>query len=88
MEHREINENKYIEVVRALDPQLYLIKVALQETGVNPDILPRIIRSLGNLNIGTGYGVIEIIVRSKTVTQIRSGESDILNMSIDSQEKG
>lgn len=78
------NEEQLAQILKTLDPNLYMIKVALQETQVNPEIIPRIIRSLGNLNVGTGYGVIEIIVRSRTVTQIKSGESDILNMSIDS----
>jgi hypothetical protein len=81
------NDEQYLKVIKTLDPQLYMIKIALDETGVNPDILPRIIRVLGNLNLGTGYGVIEIMVRSKTVTQIKSGESDILNMSIDSEQQ-
>lgn len=85
MENREVNDQLFLDMLKRVDPQLYMIKMALDETGVNADILPRIIRSLGNLNIGTGYGVIEILVRSRTVTQIKANESDVLNMSIDKQ---
>jgi hypothetical protein len=91
MEDREIvkqNEQQYLELVRVLDPELYMIKMALQDTGVNALIIPRIIRSLGNLNIGTGYGVVEILVKSKVVTQIKNNESDVVNMTIDKNKEG
>ena len=91
MEDREIvkqNEQQYLELVRVLDPELYMIKMAVQDTGVNALIIPRIIRSLGNLNIGTGYGVVEILVKSKVVTQIKNNESDVVNMTIDKNKEG
>lgn len=75
----ESNLTSYYEVVRKLDPELFLIKVALQETGVNPLIVPRIIRALGNLAVGSGYGNIEILMKSHMITQIKSGESDIIS---------
>lgn len=81
------NEDRYLEILRTLDPQLYLIKMALEETQINPDILPRIIRVLGNLNIGTGYGEVTILMKSRVVTQIKGNESDILNMPIDTQTR-
>lgn len=83
MEDRKVNEQQYLEMLRTLDPEMYIIKMALHETGVNAMIIPRIIRSLGNLNIGTGYGVVEILVKSKVVTQIKNNESDIVDMAID-----
>ena len=79
------NEEKYLQVLKTLDPELYLIKTALEQTGVNPMILPRVIRVLGNLNIGSGYGEIIILIKSRIVTQIKGNESDILNMPIDSK---
>ena len=69
------NEEKYIEILRTLDPQLYLIRQSLEETGVNPDIIPRIIRGLGNLDIGTGYGEVNILMKGRIVTQIKSSRS-------------
>jgi hypothetical protein len=74
------NEAKFIELLKTLDPELYFIKLALQETGVNPEIVRRIIRALGNMEIGTGYGVIEVLMKARTVTQIKTGESDIVNL--------
>jgi hypothetical protein len=85
MEDRKVNEEHYLQIIQVLDPDLYLIKMALEETGVNASILPRIIRVLGNMNIGTGFGEITILMRERTVTQIKANESDILNMKVDNQ---
>lgn len=76
------NDDKYLEVLRTLDPELYLIKMALEETGVNAQIIPRVIRVLGNLEIGTGFGEVVILMKSGVVTQIKANESDVLNMEV------
>ena len=86
MADRKINEKHYLKILQVLDPDLYLIKMALEETGVNASILPRIIRVLGNMNIGTGYGEISILMRERVVTQIKANESDILNLKVDKRQ--
>lgn len=75
----EQNRQQFLEVLRKFDPELYLIKVALEETGLNPGIIPRIIRSIGNLAFGTGYGRIQIFMQARTVSQVKSEESDEIN---------
>ena len=75
----QVNLDKYWEVVRTLDPDLYMIKVALEETGVNSQILPKIIRALANLATGTGYGRIQIFMTNGVVTAIKPEESDEVN---------
>ena len=72
------NFDNYLEVVRKLDPELWLIKVALSETNVNPMILPKIIRSLNNLILGTGFGRIQIFIQNGVLTQIKGEESVIV----------
>jgi hypothetical protein len=80
------NDEKYIQILETLDPSLFRIKMALQETGVNPDLIPRIVRVLGNLDIGTGYGEITILMKQRIITQIKSNESDVLNMPVDNKQ--
>ena len=75
-----VNITNYLEVVRKLDPELYLIKIALHESGLDPMIMPAIIRSIGNLALGTGYGKIQIFMQSKIVTQIKGEESVEINL--------
>lgn len=72
----KVNLEKYWDLVRKLDPEFYLLKIALAETNVNPMILPRIIRSISNLCLGTKYGKITIFVQAGRVTVIEGSESD------------
>ena len=88
MEHRQIEENnqeQFLNMLAQIDPELYLIKIALLQTQVNPVIIPRIIRVLGNMNIGTGYGEITILMKERIITQVKANESDVLNMPVDKQ---
>ena len=75
----QANLDNYWEIVRKLEPEFYLIRVALKETGVNPMIIPKVIRALGNLAVGTGYGKIQVFMQRTVVTQIKGEESDELN---------
>ena len=77
---QQANLEQYWDVVRQLDPELYLIKIALQETGVNPMIIPRVIRSLANLCFSGGYGKVQLFVERGIVTQCKGEDSDLLNM--------
>ena len=42
----QVNEQNLELVIKTLDPQLYMIKIALDETGIDPMIIPHIIRTL------------------------------------------
>lgn len=75
----QINLTNYLEMLRKFDPELYVIRIALNETGVNPAILPPIIRSVGNLSLGTGYGKIQIFMQETIITQIKGEESSQIN---------
>ena len=73
------NQEKFIRVLKKLDPDLYIIKIALMETGLDPVIVPVIIRQIGNLVIGTGYGKILINMQAKVITQVTGEESVLVN---------
>ena len=75
----EVNLASYYDVIRKLDPELYLIKIALQESGVNPGILPAIIRTIGNLAVGTGYGKVQIFMQARVITDIKPEENVKVN---------
>ena len=75
----EANLNQLYDVVRRLDPELYLIKIALHETGLNPLIIPKIIRAISGLAVGTGYGKIQVFMESKIVTQVSGEERTQVN---------
>lgn len=71
----QANIDKFYDVIRTLDPELYLIKVALQERPeIDPMLIPQFIRCLGNLVLGSGYGRVITFVQDKKTTQIRLEE--------------
>ena len=75
----QVNLENYAEVVRKLDPELYLIKIALEETGVNPLIIPKIIYTISKLTLGAGYGKIQIFMQARLITQIKGEENIEVN---------
>lgn len=75
----QVNLDQYYNVLRKLDPELYLIKIALHETGLNPMIVPKIIRTIGNLAVGTGYGRVRVHMQARVVTNIVGEERSEIN---------
>lgn len=75
------NKDKLLEVVKTLSPELYMIAIALEETDVNPLVIPQIIRTIGNLTLGTGYGKVQIFMQARVITQIKPEESVEVNQS-------
>lgn len=75
----EANLSKYWDVVRQLEPEFYLLRIALKETDVNPLIIPKLVRAIANLAMGTGYGKVTVYMAKGTVTQIKGEEADEVN---------
>lgn len=81
----EINNGKAAKIFSQLFPELKLpsedvfnILSFLQETKVNAQILPRVIRGVYNLTVGTGKGQVIIHVKGDTVNvQTRETDEDI-----------
>ncbi len=79
----KVNTDQFWQVIQTLDPELYLIKVALDTTNINPRIIPRFIRSLANLATGSGYGKVQVFMEKHNVTAIKGEESDKLNLPVE-----
>lgn len=76
---QKLNQKQYLDLLSRVDPEVYLIKVALIESGVNAYILPSIIRTIGNLALGTGHGKIQIFMQARVITNIKPEESVVVN---------
>lgn len=78
------NNNRHLSgVLNQLFPNLvlpheniYKILQYLDQTSVNPEILPRVIRSVQNILLGTGQGEVLIHVRKDTMT-VEARERDV-----------
>lgn len=82
----ENNEKQFLDMLSRVDPELYIIKMSLMETKLNPRIIPRFIRALSNLAIGTGYGVVRVFMQQRLITQVKGEESDNLNLPVEGGE--
>ena len=75
----QINLEKYWSIVSQLEPDFFTIRTLLEETGVNPQIIPKVIRGISNMALGAGYGRVIVYMRNKTVTSIETAEEDRLD---------
>lgn len=80
------NREKLMSVLTELAPHLYRIQMALDSFHVNAELLPPIIRTIGNLNIGSGYGEVTILIKSRIATQIKGSESNVVGLPVDNNQ--
>jgi len=80
--NKETSENieRYMKLVKELDPKLYAIKIALLETRVNPDVIMKFIRVVANMYYGTGYGKVVVQMNDGVAKVISSEEKDLLDI--------
>lgn len=74
------NIEKYLTLIKTFDPELYDIKIALEETKVNPYMVPRIIRAIANIYYGTGFGKVTIQISNGEVSVISGLEKEPVNL--------
>lgn len=78
----QVNNQNYLELLKKFDPSLYLIKIALNETRVDPGLVIPWIRAISNIAIGTGYGQVLTNIRDGAVVQIEGVESTQMRIKI------
>lgn len=75
----QTNYATFIEMLRVIDPELYLIKISLEETGINASFIPKVIRAIWSITAGSGYGKIQIYMQAKVITNIKPEENVVIN---------
>lgn len=80
------NEEQFAKLISSLFPDMdndvllktFNIVSYLNQTRVNDQILPRVIRGIHNIMIGTGHGQVVVHVQGETVNvSVRETEADI-----------
>jgi signal recognition particle GTPase len=88
MENRSIkpetqeNIEKYMAMVKALDPDLYEIKLALLETNVNSELVLHIIKKLALAFYGSGWGKLIITFEDRKATIVKIEETQNIDMPV------
>lgn len=78
---QETNE-VFDEVLRNQNPELYLIKMKLEEYKVNPRILPSVIKSIAMVSANGGWGEITLQIRENRVFRIRGTNDEVMNLGL------
>ncbi len=69
------NDQKFLDMLEIADPELYQLKVALAIAHLNPQILLPIIKTLGNLMLGSGHGELRVYMQAKMIKNVVSQEN-------------
>ena len=89
-DEQEHNFNKYLDLIRQLDPEFFLLRVDMETYKIHPYVLRRIVRALYNITtyaFGTGYGKVQIFVEKNKVSSIKPEETDRIDLEISVQEE-
>lgn len=91
-EQSTANQNVFEQILKDTRPEIHLLMQTLDQTGVNPFIVWRIIMAMSNLAEDTRYGNVVIEVEDNTVRFVRGQHSTKVNEPIikrrDDIEKG
>ena len=74
-----INEKAFLEVLQKLSPELYVLNKMITQENLSPAVFYKLARQLININAGTGYGDIHILIEEGTVRFINGTEKDKVN---------
>ena len=75
------NEQIFKEIVRRGRPDIFVLMQLLDDTGVNYNVVLKVIRQVHDLASGTGYGKVTVEMENKTVTFVDGLERDRLQES-------
>lgn len=83
---QEANENAFFEVLGKLFPDLYVLIKMIVDNNLSLTVFWKLARALVNINAGTGYGNINIVIEDKTITFLHAIEKDRISEPIRKQE--
>ncbi|HEX9504120.1 MAG TPA: hypothetical protein VF974_07465 [Patescibacteria group bacterium] len=75
---QQANQLRFLSMLEQSDPALYMIKIALDETHVNPLVVIPVIRAISSLTYD-GYGKVQIFMQARMITQIKPEASTEVN---------
>lgn len=81
-EEQQNNELLFKEMLKKIEPNLYVLFDLLKETKINPFVVWKVIRQLSYLSKsggGGGYGIVKVEVQNDQVLFVRGEEADRIN---------
>lgn len=68
------NQDQFLELLKTVDPELAVIKELILLTKLDSSVVLQIIKGIGNINSGTGYGKVTIDIHGHTIQGISTEE--------------
>ena len=65
-----------------LYPEMQILIMALEETRIKPILLVPVVKMLSNLDLGNGFGAVNIVMHDHNITTITGKESIMVNEKI------
>lgn len=76
---QENNQRKFVELLKLVRPDLYVLMDILDQTNVNWFIITKIVRALNNVALGSGWGEVRIEIKNGRVLFVRGEDTDRLD---------
>lgn len=78
-EEKANNERVFNEMVQKMRPEIFVLMDMIDQTGVNPFILYKVIRQLNNIAIGSRWGEVTILVNDGAVVRVAGMDTEKVN---------
>jgi len=78
----QTNDELFMESLKSLDPNLWLIKTFLLKHKVNPLILPSVIEAVSRVDGGSGWGSVTVEIRDHRAIKCRGIDDKLLELEI------
>lgn len=76
------NAKVFSEMVQRARPEIWVLMDLLDNTGMDPFILLKIIRQINNIGLGTGYGQVVVAIEKGIVRYVRGEDVDKIELPI------
>lgn len=76
------NVRVFSEMVQKVRPEIWVLMDILDNTGVDPFILLKIVRQINNIAMGTGYGQVVTAIEKGVVRYVRGEDVDKIELPV------
>lgn len=78
-EQTNLNEGVFNQMIKTLRPDIWVLMDILDQTGVNPFVVWKVIYQMNNIAMSTKYGKVVVEIENGTVRFVRGESADKVN---------
>lgn len=81
------NNEQVMEMLKIALPEFYIVALQMEKSRANPAILFHVIRHLGDIASGTGYGQVHVMIEDGVARFVKGEHSTKLNEPVIKEEE-